>query len=268
MRSPRPSWKNGFARYAAESADPNAWKGLVGAWFPTLGRTGLMLRDVSSRGTQGTLIGPPTWVASDRGPALNYGGNPDYINLDGPVVFTDPNIMSIAAWVRLPQGAGRQTIFGHSNEAGAFQFEVTTTSGAGSGRIGTIIPGVTVSSAIITWPSTPTWIHCVYTRSGTGSGTHSIYRDGVSLSLSVDVANNYVQPTNNSEIGRRASGSQHVVGLLDNVAIWDRTLAADEVLDLYNFFHRLVTPVSRTLSVSEAPAGNRRRRMMLFGAGA
>ncbi len=54
-KGPDPSYTRGYARNAAESANPGAWKGLVGAWVPMLGSTGLRLRDVSGYGNHGTL---------------------------------------------------------------------------------------------------------------------------------------------------------------------------------------------------------------------
>ena len=49
-----PSWKQGFARNAAESDNPGLWVGLRGLWVPALGPTGLILRDVGGYG-HGTL---------------------------------------------------------------------------------------------------------------------------------------------------------------------------------------------------------------------
>ena len=44
----RPSYASGFARCAAESANPGLWHGLIGAWVPMLGNAGLMtLPDVT-----------------------------------------------------------------------------------------------------------------------------------------------------------------------------------------------------------------------------
>jgi len=41
-----PSYKSGYAQSAGESAHPNLWDGLVGAWMPSLGVTGKRIRDV------------------------------------------------------------------------------------------------------------------------------------------------------------------------------------------------------------------------------
>lgn len=74
MRGLIPSYKGGFARYAAESEAPELWRGLVGAWLPFLGPTGLTLRDWSGRHTHGTLIAmaPDDWVVDGEGYALDF----------------------------------------------------------------------------------------------------------------------------------------------------------------------------------------------------
>lgn len=50
-----PTYRQGFARYAAESEAPELWEGVVGAWLPFLGPTGSTLRDCSGLGRHGTL---------------------------------------------------------------------------------------------------------------------------------------------------------------------------------------------------------------------
>jgi len=51
----QPSYGQGYARSQAEAANPGLWTGLIGAWHPPLGPTGLTLFDVSGRGIDGTL---------------------------------------------------------------------------------------------------------------------------------------------------------------------------------------------------------------------
>jgi len=49
LKSPKqtqPSYKAGYAKSASESASPKLWDGLKSAWVPSLGNTGLRVRDV------------------------------------------------------------------------------------------------------------------------------------------------------------------------------------------------------------------------------
>ena len=65
-----PSYKQGFARCAAESDKPDLWTGLPGLWMPSLGVTGDTLRDISGYGNHGTLtnMDPATdWVMTEKG---------------------------------------------------------------------------------------------------------------------------------------------------------------------------------------------------------
>ena len=71
----RPSYKQGYARSAAEAANPGLWKGLVFAGMTSLGPTGLTLRDISGRKNHGTLTNNPTWVKTNKGWALDFDGN-------------------------------------------------------------------------------------------------------------------------------------------------------------------------------------------------
>jgi len=75
--SPRPSYGQGFARSAGESAYPKFWEGLIGAWVPELGPTGNTLIDVSGFGHHGTLtlMDPSSdWVigANQRAPGYAF----------------------------------------------------------------------------------------------------------------------------------------------------------------------------------------------------
>jgi hypothetical protein len=77
-----PSYKAGYAKNAVESENPHLWKGLVGAWMPSLGVTGDTLRDVSGNGNDGTLTNMDTatdWVTSEKGLALDFDGSNDQI---------------------------------------------------------------------------------------------------------------------------------------------------------------------------------------------
>ena len=67
-----PSYKSGYARSAAESSVPHLWDGLKGLWMPTLGRTGLTLRDVSGNRNHGTLTNGPTWVPGPNGTVIDF----------------------------------------------------------------------------------------------------------------------------------------------------------------------------------------------------
>lgn len=96
----RPSYKGGFARNAAESANPGLWTGLVGLWSPSLGPTGLTLFDWGGRKKDGTLtlMDPATdWVTTGKGWALDNFSATDYVSTG---LFPDSTWRTLAVWAR------------------------------------------------------------------------------------------------------------------------------------------------------------------------
>ena len=88
----KPSFSTGYAKNASESANPNLWKGLVGAWMPSFGVTGNTLKDVSGNGNDGTLTNMDAatdWVGTSKGLALDFDGDNDYIEL-GSISANNP----------------------------------------------------------------------------------------------------------------------------------------------------------------------------------
>lgn len=223
------------------------------AYYPIWEGAGSRGQDLVNN-NHGTLSGA-TRVTSDRGPVLSIQNN-QYVPLSRPVVWSNPNRLSLVASVRIVASGSqnRHTILGHNNEADAIQLEVNAQS-SGNGWVSILVPGMHVARALGVWPADE-WVNVAYTRSGSGAGNHAMYINGVPQALDDDEADNYSQATNVTEIGRRASGSQHLEGLLDQLSLYDRPLSEAEVVKLYQERYRLITPVSRTLVVGEAAVGN------------
>ena len=84
----RPSFAQGFAHSAVESAYPELWRGLVGAWAPMLGVTGNRLLDWSGFGRNGSVVGG-VWAAGPAGVGVYCTG--------GNYCSTAPASLNIAA---------------------------------------------------------------------------------------------------------------------------------------------------------------------------
>ncbi len=103
-----PSWKQGFARYGHQSANPGLWKGLVGLWVPGLGPTGLTLRDVSGFGNHGTLtnMDPATdWVTTGqrgipRALELSGVGEDIILPFSSSLAFGGTDAITLALWFK------------------------------------------------------------------------------------------------------------------------------------------------------------------------
>ena len=75
-------------------------QGLVGAWCPSLGASGLSLIDRSGRGSHGTLVAPSdtSWSASGSGVSLAFNGSTQYATLPFSATFGSSATLSL--WVR------------------------------------------------------------------------------------------------------------------------------------------------------------------------
>ena len=82
LKKPKPSYATGYARNASESANPNLWKGLVGAWMPSFGVTGGEVKELTSKSPNLTLQNIPysNWEVKDKSLAVMLEGNDDYLN--------------------------------------------------------------------------------------------------------------------------------------------------------------------------------------------
>lgn len=97
-----PSYKASYAKNAGESENPHLWKGLVGAWMPSLGVTGETLRDVSGNGNHGTLTNMDAatdWVATSKGLALDFDGVDDVADIASPPSITGDSA-TLALWCK------------------------------------------------------------------------------------------------------------------------------------------------------------------------
>ena len=75
-------------------------QGLVGAWCPSLGASGLSLIDQSGRGRNGTLVAPSdtSWSASGSGVSLAFNGSTQSATL--PFSATFGSSATLSMWVR------------------------------------------------------------------------------------------------------------------------------------------------------------------------
>lgn len=95
----RPTYGQGFARNTAQSAFPELWRGLAGLWSPSLGPTGLILRDWSGNQNDGVLTGMDAaadWIVGQKRYALDYEGTNNHIAIQAQTLLSN---WSITAWI-------------------------------------------------------------------------------------------------------------------------------------------------------------------------
>ncbi len=246
-----PSYHQGFARSASESAHPRQWKGLIGAWIPALGPTGNTLFDWSGFGNDGTLtdMAPATdWVigANPRSPgyALDFDGSDDLVNMGNIAIWNGLTAASWVLWVT-PSGIEDDTFLGKwvdgssttflfdfnddpGGEATLFIAQSSTSLGQASADIPT---GTLIDNQ---------WHHLAIIFEGSGaedSDRLKLFVDGVQITLSFGgsepIPASLFTSTADFEIGSNTGLSRFYIGQIAEVRAYNRALRANEIVQDY-----------------------------------
>jgi hypothetical protein len=225
-----PSWQD-FGTHD-ESAYPELWDGVVGAWCPSLGPTGLRLHDHSRRNNWGTLTNMDAatdWTVSGGQYALDFDGVDDYVRV--PSV---PQWRAVSAWVSLTTTGVLQMIADGYNGTPDDRGFLLFADASGKARIdGRNSTGTYRSSGASTTTITGVgWVHLV----GQYSDRLQIYVNGVleSQTASALTAFSTMPDLNIGALGFAGlPESGYVNGRIDNVVLYDRALSANEIQRLY-----------------------------------
>jgi hypothetical protein len=212
---------------------PSLRQGLVGAWCPSLGASGLSLIDRSGRNNHGTLTnmaGQDNWRASGSGVALQFDGSNDHclVNHNRALDIPSSGTLTISAWVfRTANVADYETVVTKRLSSGAtasYELSFNNTSTANSKAFGFYSgSSFTVSTTLVPLLQ---WTHIgsVSTASGT-----TYYVDGRAGGTSATVA---ASPnTHPFKIGGVAGSpeTQFLSARVDDIRIYNRALTLSEI---------------------------------------
>ena len=176
------------------------------------------------------LSGTGCSIDNFPGNALDFDGIDDYVNIGNDHSLNVGNTLTIEAWVKPNSLINQYGIFstGIDNRAGSFQLEVGPGNG-GTNRVAVTSPATWVAqtgdNAII--PNI--WNHIVYTRSGTGSGTHKIYVNGEEQTLISDADYSFADNIDDKVIASATNGVQLFTGKIDEVRLWNIVRTESEI---------------------------------------
>jgi hypothetical protein len=168
--------------------------------------------------------------ASGAGNCLDLDGSDDYVNVGNDTSFDVDSSLTIEAWVKPTSLSTRSGVFStrFNNSAGSFQLEIGPGSG-GTNRVAVAGVGTWVAQTGSGVISANEWTHIAYTRSGTGSGTHMIYVNGVAQTLISDDAYAFVNNASDKVIGSGTNGTQWFPGQIDELRVWSVARSAAEI---------------------------------------
>jgi len=250
---PPPSYHQGFARSASESAYPGLWKGLVGAWVPSLGPTGSTLRDVSGYGNRGTLNGETAPIIGgnpkEPGYVLDYDGTLDFVDFADHNSLRFPNSFTFAAWVKTSASGALNDILRKRNRNDGGVMEILIRKNT-SNQANFVMEDDSDNAATVagtTDISDGVWHFIVGVRDKPASLIR-IYVDGVEENTATDTADDFEEV--NSQPWRIGDTNSSVhfewLGQIGIVLIYTRALLPNEISFLYrdsNSIFRLRPPL-------------------------
>jgi sugar lactone lactonase YvrE len=186
----------------------------------------------------GTLVNGVTYAAGKVGQAFSFDGTNQYVEVPNSSLWNfSSNDFSIEFWLNFD---GRDSTFvGHDNGGGTQNKWIFYLN---NGNLAFHLNGPSTNSVNIgSFPYSFTagqWYHLALTRSGS---TYTFYVNGVSLGAAVDTQ---VIPDASAPLTiGQAEGLGYLHGLMDEIAIFNRALSAEEIAGIYNAGNAGVCPL-------------------------
>ena len=201
--------------------------GLVGYWKLDDEGTGTAF-DYSGNDRHGTINGSPQFVPGLFGEAMEFSGDPDYVNIGDYKGLLGGHAFSITAWIKT---AGNGEIVGWGNNVGTEKVEFRVSEyrlrvehGSGNRQGDTVV-------------SDNQWHHVALTVEENSTISYPqviLYVDGEDDTRTGTSANAFNIVENfDLSIARQYNGSNRwFIGLMDDVRVYDRVLSAEEVRNL------------------------------------
>jgi len=263
----RPSYQAGFARSAGESAYPELWRGLVGAWVPALGQTGGTLHDWGAHRNNGTLnnIAAADWNVNNTNNRIAYSitfnhDTTENIRLTGLTAYARLSPHTYTAWINMAAVSGANDfVLNNGDLNDGTSLTIRTVSSAN--RLGFFSEGgqvVDVGDTVITLNE---WHH-VATVYGSDNNV-TFYLDGVADGVQAASASAWNAVNEDPQIGLWRTDIHPLNGQVASVSIYNRTLTANEVALLYAVPLAPFIKRRRSYAVPLATRAYRRRRSII-----
>jgi hypothetical protein len=237
----QPSYKAGYAKSASESAHPNLWDGLVGAWVPAFGSTGNVLRDIINRHDAATLNNNASWVTSDQGIGVELDGDRDTVTLGSLNDIKGVSQLSVMVLAKQTIDNDEYSAYIHDENGSTKRWGLSSPGSAFGGNTNVIaLMGNGANSYGYTSSGNATfgeWNHVGFVFDGNGAGNAERlkifingYEESVSYGGTIPALTHNLAST--AYLGRYAN-QQELPGIFHSVLIWNRAITAGDVQQLY-----------------------------------
>jgi len=213
---------------------------------------GTSITDASGNGHNGTAYGGVSSTAGVICTAASFDGSTGYVEIPDNASLNGSSELTYSAWINPSSWSGINQIMAksiHGGGTGRAQMGIFSESGVLKGRAEALGGRYEVSAPL---PSTNNWHHVALVFAG---DRLTLYVDGVVPSGSATrtfTPTTLVQTNDPLDISKRVGSSQYYFhGLIDEVKVFNRAQAAQEILDYKND----PDPLGRTCPVC-TPSGN------------
>jgi hypothetical protein len=237
----QPSYASGYAKSASESAHPELWDGLVGAWMPSFGVTGNVLRDIINRHDAATLDNDASWVTSDQGIGVQLDGNGDTVTLGSLNDIKGVSQLSVMVLAKQTIDNDEYSAYIHDENTSTRRWGLSSPASALGGNTNVLAlmanGGNTygyTSSGNATFGE---WNHVGFVFDGNGAGNAERlkifingYEESVSYVGTIPALTHNLAST--AYLGSYPL-QQELPGIFHSVLIWNRAITAGYVQQLY-----------------------------------
>jgi len=193
--------------------------------------TGAVLRDASTQGNDGTILGNPQWIAGMVGGALQFDGDGDEIALASPLTIGSSS-NTVAAWIKVPlagtEGLGATQrvgiLLGSYPDSPNTNWELHS-----AGQMRLYWNGGEINANGTTDLRDNTWHHIAWVRDKDADACY-LYIDG-RLEATATTAGTDVVFATSHRIGadNRVSGVPYFHGGLDDLRVYENALSPAEI---------------------------------------
>ncbi|MCH8218117.1 MAG: hypothetical protein IH892_15270 [Planctomycetes bacterium] len=211
---------------AAGVAHADLLEGLVGYW-PLDEGEGDTIADASGGGHNGTFnSGSPEWVEGQHGNALSFDGN-NKVEIPDHADFHLVEAVTVALWAQTDEAAQPDFAkFFTKQKSGEYPYGLQY-NGAGDQIRATINASARVDSPSIANVGGE-WVHICFTYDGSALILYKNGEEATQRPATGDLQQNDL----GLSIGGRLGSSQNLRGIVDDVLLYNRALAPEEVLQV------------------------------------
>ncbi len=192
--------------------------------------------DHSKYGNNGDLMGDPVHVNGKHGKALQFDGENDWVEIPHHESLTVDTNVTVMAWINVerhsgPGGVNWQGIVSKGNSPRSYSFYTHSPTQCLHFTVGP--SGGFTGSTCDTQIPLNEWVHVAAHQE---DGVHRYFINGENVSESSGKADlPGLSDTSNVFIGTTAEGEgRRLLGMIDEVRIWNRALTKDEIAQQMN----------------------------------